>query len=337
MNILFVGPYKSLDKHGLNAYNLLGCLNSIKDFNVVARNIQYNNLFRSEIDPWCKVLENKECLEKYDYIFQSTIPSDFVYTPNSIAVTIIEPALLRDSFWERKLAMMPKVIVGSLQEKWAAKYNKNVIVLPTRIDAQIKYKVYDPPKIKELGKSYIFYWVGEYGDTTCYKEVFQAFHLEFNRKENVHLVMRFINQSDQNFIEKLKEELQQLKLSLRKYNNVDFYKEDTIQVGCDLNTIRSYHAYCDCYLDINRGTHNWSILKEAQLFSKQIITNEINANHEPIIGHRVYSPRSLWRSISIKDIQNKMRKCYENRDPPQINIEKLDYSYGGQKIKELLI
>jgi len=335
MNILYIGPYKQVDRWGQHSYNMLGCLNSIPNINIVARSIQYNNLNR-KIDDWCLKLEEKECCETYDYIFQCTIPSDFVYTPNSIGLTIIEPTTLIDRFWQRKLLEMPKVLVGSLQERLAVPNNSNIEVLPVRIDTSIKYKEYKPPDIKELGKSYIFYWIGEYGDS-CYKEALQAFHLEFNRKEDVHLAMYFITQPTNESVEKIHKELQQTKIFINKYRNPTYYKEDTISVGLDIESIRSYHNYCDCYVDINRGLNNKNNIKEAQLFGKQIILNKINCDdQESIIGHPVYSPYSLWKSISISDIRRKMRNAYENRVVDEIKIERLDYSYGGKQIMKML-
>lgn len=343
MNILYIAPYKQLDHYGQLFYNYLGGLNTIPNANIVARPIQYNSLIRENVDDWCVKLEQKECLKEYDYIIQGTIPSDFVYTPNAVGITLIEPTTLKDDFWERKLKFMPKVIVGTKQEFEAVKYNKNVINVGTGINKEIKYKNYKLPDIKEIGNSYIFYWIGEYSETTCYKEVFRAFHLEFGRKENVHLAMYFLGHTnDRQEIEKIANDLRQTKEKLGKYRNPDFYKEETVTIGCSLDTIRSYHVYCDCYLDINRGVNNWSLIKEAKLFGKQIIKNN-TFGRTPILEHPVYSTRNYWRVIDINEIRENMRFCYENRghscylnDCGEVNEENLGYEYCGQKLMEIL-
>jgi hypothetical protein len=343
MNILYIAPYRQLDRWGQLFYNYLGSLNTILKINIVARPIIYNSLIRNDIDDWCLKLEEKECLKEYDYIIQGTLPLDFVYTPNSIGLTLIEPTTLKDDFWGRKLKYMSKVIVGSQQENEAAKYNKNVINVPIGIDTEIKYKDHIIPSIKQIGNSYIFYWVGEYGETTCYKEVLQSFHLEFNRKENVHLVMYFLgNPNDKQEIEKISKDLRGIKEKLGKYRNPDFYKEETVFFGCNINIIRSYHAHFDCYIDINRGVNNWSLIKEAKLFGKQIIKNN-TFGRTPIIGHPVYSSKNYWRVIDINEMCENMRFCYENRnyscylnDCEEIKEDKMGYEYCGQKLMEIL-
>lgn len=338
MNVLYIGPYKGCDKWSICSYNYLGMLNSIPNINIVARNIQYNSLSHV-VDDWCKKLENKECLLKYDKIIQFCLPSDFVYYPNSIGITIIEPNKLNDLFWQRKLKMMPKIIVGSNVEKNSIKYNKNVVVLPIKINTEKKYQEYKQPPIKELGKSYIFYWIGEYGEASCWKETYKAFHLEFNREDNVHLAMYFICKPNKDTVEKLLKELKQIKLSLNKYKNMDFYKKETINIGSNLNETTAYHAHLDCYVDINRGTNNWVQIKDAQLFGKQIIINRKNIL-EPITNHQVYSSKNLWGVIDIKEIMGKMRATYKTKNSVynewKDQLDKLDYQSSAKKFEEIL-
>jgi len=337
MNILYIGPVTSLDSWGLSAYNYLGSLSTISDANIVVRNIIYNSLQRSEndLDDWYKKLENNECCEKYDYIFQFCLPQDFVYTQNSIGLTIIEPLQLNNMLWETKLKLMPKVLVSTPQERRAIKNNQNVAVEALRIDTNIKYNTYKEPKIPNLGKDYVFYWIGQYGNANCWKEVYSAFMLEFDRGENVHLVMHFISPPNQGFANQLTKEINDVKQSLNKYSNPEFYCKETINLGCNLNDIRAYHSFFDCYIDINRGVNNKSLIKEAQLFNKQIVINCID-QVEPIIGHPVYSSKNLWRSVNIHQIQTLLRSAYNRRKPDNINVDKLDYKYGGKSIMQIL-
>ena len=334
MNILYIAPYSGIDKWSLAAYNYLGILKSIPDINLVVRNFHYNSLQR-KVDEWCLKLEENECCEEYDFIFQFCLPHDFVYTPNSIGITIIEPLILDDYLWETKLKLIPKVIVSTPQEKRAIKHNKNVVVEPLKIDSSIKYNIYKEPKINDLSSNYTFYWIGEYGDTACWKEVYKAYLIEFNKEENVHLLLHFINNPTQQLGEKLQAEFKEIKSSLNKYYNPQYYCKETINIGTNIDDIRSYHAYLDCYIDINKGVNNKSIIKEAQLFDKQIIINCIE-KLEPIIGHPVYSAKNLWRSINIRDIQKLMRSAYLRRMPDQVNTAKLDFSCGANAFLEIM-
>lgn len=337
MNILYIGPNTSLDQWGLASYNYLGMLNAIPDTNIVVRNIVYNSLQRSEndLDDWYKKLENNECCDKYDYIFQFCLPQDFVYTPNSIGLTIVEPLQLNNRLWECKLRLMPKVLVSTPQEKRSVKNSQNITVEPIRINTNIKYNTYKGPNIPNLGKDYIFYWIGQYGEAACWKEVYSAFMLEFDRGENVHLLMHFISHPNQDFANRLSKEINDVKQSLNKYSNIEFYCKESINLGCNLNDIRSYHAFLDCYIDINRAVNNKSLIKEAQLFDKQIVINCID-QLEPIIGHPVYSSQNLWRSVNIYQIQKLLRSAYNKRKADNVNIDKLDYRHGGKSIMEIL-
>jgi hypothetical protein len=146
----------------MTAYNYLYSLSKLSNVNVIARNIQYNGKYR-KVDEWCEELENKLCRKNYDRIFQFCLPSDFVYTPNSVGITIIEPSKLKDDYWCRKISMMPKVIVGT-EKEWAAIENDyNVKIIDFDIDEDIRYNTYDVPKIENLEKNYVFYWIGEDG------------------------------------------------------------------------------------------------------------------------------------------------------------------------------
>lgn len=334
MNILYIGPFHQIDRWGMSSLNYLGMFNSIPNVNVIARSIQYNGLSRKP-EKWVIELENKKALPDYDYIVEFTLPSEFVYKRNAVGITLVEPTSLFDRFWERKIELMPKTIVGSLQEKQSILSNVNVRIVPECVDEEIKYKEYNPPKIKELGSSYIFYWVGEYGNAACFREVFQAFHLEFARNEKAHLMMYFLGAPTKEFIDLVTKELWEIKKGLGKYKNAEYYREDTISIGTELDFIRGCHAHCDCYVDVNRGVPNWSMIREAELFGKAVILNKGN-KEEPIIGHNTYSANNFWKKISVNDIRRQMRDKFENRE---INNCRncFNYQYGGNKLNEILV
>lgn len=349
MNILFIGPYHQMDIWGEASYRHLKLLYSIKDVNLVCRQLNFNNVKR-EKEQWIEELEIKT-EKKYDRIIQFCLPQYYVSSPNSIGMVIIEPYILKDKKWLRSLNIMPEIIVSSELEKISlvnAGIKSKIYVIPPMIEEFICLK---SPPIKELGKSYIFYWIGEYNNRTNYKTIIRAFHSEFNRFDNVHLAMYFICEPTEELVKQIYNEIYTIKTDLNNYNNNCSYKEDTITIGKKIEEIREYHDFCDCIIDISSGSNCNPNVGEAMIRRKDVIANKFSGLNEFFIHNDcIYSPESVLESVGFPydiksrwknpcqiSVQEHMRKAYKQKKEKKYDIDHFKYKNVSKLWKDILI
>ena len=105
-------------------------------------------------------------------------------------------------------------------------------------------------------------------------------------------------------------ELIEIKKSLHKHQNLQNYPQEIVQVGQNLDEIRSLHIHADCLIDISRGNMS-PITIEAKLSCRKII-NQTDFN-VPIFGSPIYGCDSMWEKPDFACLRARMRDNYKNR------------------------
>jgi len=326
MNILLLGDYYKLDQWGMLAYNYLEILNST-DHNIVCRQINFGEPHRPKED-WISALECKTEKE-YDRVIQVCPPQFYNFGPGYMGVFINETAYLSKKDWVRRLNKLP-LIVSSYREFAGLESSgvdaANIKIVKPHLNSSFLYKMYDFPQIHNYNGEYIFYWVGEYGQRSNYHDVCRAFHAEFGREDNVKLVLYFLEQPNQDLINRIRDELLQIKMSVGKYKNINNYKVEELKVGKSLDEVRALHHYGNCLVDVVHGGSFSIIALEAVACG----TRTISANHiqncyigttEPIFGSDIYNCDSLWLCPNLDILREGLVDAYTGRPMCKTNLD----------------
>lgn len=299
MNILLLGDYYKLDQWGMLAYNYLEILNST-DHNVVCRQINFGEPHRPK-EEWISQLESKT-EKKYDRIIQVCPPQFYNFGPGYMGVFISDTYYLSNKNWVRRLNKLP-LIVSTYREFASIEQSgvdaSNIKIVTPYLNSSFLYKIYDFPTIHNYNGEYIFYWVGEYGQRSNYQDVCKAFHSTFDKRDNVKLVLYFLEQPSQELMNRIRDELIKIKMSVGIFKNVNNYQVEELKVGKSLDDIRALHHYGDCLVDVTHGGSFSIIALEAAVCGTRCISpNWLKdcyiGTTEPIFNSDVYDCNSLW-------------------------------------------
>ena len=308
-NVLLIADYLKLDHWGMLAYSYLDALRQDETINLVARQIDFGQPKRPTPE-WLPELENKT-EEKYHVVLQCCPPQFYNVGPGYYGIFIMEPTYLANKNWVRRLNMLP-LIVSSRREDFDLNLSgvkSDITIISPYVDPSFLYQVYQlPPNLNK--KNYTFYWVGEFGERSNYKDVCRAFNAEFTSRDNVDLIMYFLAEPKKEIGQAISNELIEIKKSLHKHQNLQNYPQEIVQVGQNLDEIRSLHIHADCLIDISRGNMS-PITIEAKLSCRKII-NQTDFN-VPIFGSPIYGCDSMWGKPDFACLRAKMRDNYKNR------------------------
>jgi hypothetical protein len=339
-NVLMVADYLKLDSWGMLAYSYLDALRQAPYVNMVARQVDFSGPKR-ERPEWLSSLESKT-EEKYDVILQCCPPHLYNFGPNYRGIFINETTYLSNEDWARRLKLLP-VIVSSEQERLVLNNRlgsaKTTLIRPY-IDSSFLYNIYPLPNISAKIKDYKFYWIGEYGNRSNYQDVYRAYMAEFSSRDDVHLIMYFVENPNAQIGQAIADDLSSLKGSVGR----KVFPKESIIVGNSLNEIRCLHAHYDCIIDVPHSLGYSIHVLESMYFGNNVISNfqydsnfstnqvfYVHSTTDVIFNSSNYDCLSLWQYPIFDYIRDKMRDSLYSKTKKKYNMDyySLENALGG--------
>jgi glycosyltransferase involved in cell wall biosynthesis len=308
-----------------------------------------------------------------DVNIQYTLPSLMGYNGHyrNVGLFDYETTAPCDNTWGKQLNLMDQVLVTNDLQKLGCinelKIPLEKVGLISHTADITKYqKSYEPLDIPELKDKFVFYFIGELNKRKNLEALLKAFHLEFNKAEDVELVLKVniygLNHEDT--MKELQKYCAKVKSGMRIYNHLDRYKNEILMTQrLSQETLMSLHSTCDCFVAPAYG-EGWSkpAFDAMAMGKTPIVTNvggmseyiteetgwPCDFSWEPAFGcdndiPDLYTSTESWARISIDSLRQSMRAAFENKDLREqkseggINAAR-QYSYEkvGKKLRKLI-
>jgi glycosyltransferase involved in cell wall biosynthesis len=339
MKVLYIGCYRDGTGWAQAAIDYILAMDAA-GIDVVPRAIKLNSN-NPELPKRIVDLESKDSLGS-DVCIQHVLPHMMDYNAKfkkNIALYASETSNFIGSNWARKINCMDEAWVINNQMIESAKESGVTIpikIVPHATDFskfESNHKKIDIPNIKD---NFTFYFIGEMNNRKNLAAFIKAFHLEFDPNEQVSILIKSnrYGMSPEECASEIKNVCDRIKLSLKKYKNLEDYKEDLI-ITDYLSEVELYglHRACDCFVMPSYG-EAWSIPAfDAMGFGKTpICTNTggmadyigdsgilVDGRWEPVSGMNdtftdLFTGEENWYSVDINKLKKAMRKIYEMRN-----------------------
>lgn len=375
-NVLFIGPYRTVSGWGQAAREYIWAL--IKaGVNLTLRPIYMGGDGICE----CPVefLEYEDnVLPHYDVVIQNVLPHILDYNSKfgkNIALIYTETTNWQN-VWASRLNQMDEIWVPSGSDVYnlqgSGVHSPQIRTIEIPIDVKKFQQTYKSKELNDLKKikdenGFVFYFIGELIQRKGIDKLLQAFHLEFDTNENVHLLLKVgqPRSTPDSLAKQINDYCNRIKAILRIYHsNEDYKKELFITNRLPENDLYALHNLCDCFVMPSMG-ESWSIPSmDALGFGKNPIviegtgpTHIVNSTNGYIVPSfldhvlvldpplpDIYTGRELWHNYSIADLCAILRRSFENRNIDNItkkstgieDIYKLSYDNIAEKIKKVL-
>lgn len=362
MNILFVGPYRNFDGWGVGAREFIRALKT------TPHNIKIKPHFPAgkpgaelqELD----ILELEYTdIDNFDVVIQNTMPHWFTYDASfgkNIAWLPFETSGWRN-VWPTKCNMMDEIwttcaysrkcLESSVKDQ---KFKTALVPIPTDVE---KYKK-EYPLVPESFTSdrFMFYFIGEYIERKNLDMLVRAFHLEFDRNENVGLLIKTnrSGMSPDQLTKVLSDRIEQIKVELSLYAMTSMYKNEVLITDrLSDEEIYGIHQSCHCFVMPSSG-EGWNIpAVDAMGFGNTVVMtpngayeyaadyvidyeeSPVNTRDKPMSD--LFNGWESWQAPSLKSLMRCMRNAFVNRGfGRNTPIDILSYSSVGAKICQML-
>lgn len=325
--------YSDMTLHHMRALSSAG-------FDVVSRRINMIGKPR-EIPEDIKEMERKDLLNIHTLI-QSNLPSTFSYKAGcqNLGQFCYETSNFTNSGWVPNLKLMDKIVVLCHQQLdqmlESGMETKNAYIVPAALDVTKFDKTY-PVMDFGVQSAVKFYTISEYNQRKNIPALLLAYYNSFTSSDNVLLVLKVNGISH----ETLKNTVNQIKQSCRKFANLELYpKVVIITEYLREDELCSLHQSCDCYVSASKGeAANIPGLEAAGFGNKIIATNStvfmdyqrlyeidinlVESNKSTVFGVEnaplgLYTSNELWDNISIPalglDMYNYYLYCNQLKD-----------------------
>jgi len=320
-------------------------------------------------------LEKKDSLGS-DICIQHVLPHMMDYNARfkkNIGLYASETSNFSGSNWARKINCMDEAWVINEQMVDAAKesgVNVPIKIVPHATNFSKFESNHKKISIPNIKNSFVFYFIGEMNNRKNLAAFIKAFHLEFDPNEPVSILIKSnrYGMSPEECAMEIKNVCDKIKLSLKKYKNIEDYKEDLIITDyLSEQELYGLHRACDCFVMPSYG-EAWSIPAfDAMGFGKTPICSNtggmadylggagilVAGRWEPVFGmgdtfEDLFTGEENWYSVDINELRKAMRKMYEMRSEQESDkyakmkrsglSQAMKYSHEniGKLIKELL-
>lgn len=360
MNILLIGPINQSCGWGRSSLDFLKALLKTSH-KVHARPIYLGSSYNNELD---KIEEVQAKLDNYDAVIQIALPNFLSYNKNfgkNIGMSFFETANIQYTGWIKNINLMDAYFVSSQVEKTNL-INSGVTIPIYVIGPIVNTSKFESKYNTIIGlerKSFKFYTIGEYNSRKNLSAAVIAFHREFNRSDNVDLVIKpnIPGQTAEQIFNIVANDLRKIKENLRLYRDINEYKKEIILTGeLGDEQICELHTSCDCFVSPSFGESISRPALDSMGFSNvSIVTDNtgmtefvnkkngylIKSEESELISQNigledVYSSYETWQKPSILDLQKQMRSAYNNRNNKKKNklAVKTAYEYSYDKAAE---
>ncbi len=372
-SLLFIGTMETSDGWGEAARHYVRALRT------TGLDIKVKNLYTTPDNKYWPEFDDLRSakIDKFDYVIQNCMPSQFCYDKEfgkNIGLFYVETCGWNNN-WAQNCRMMDDLWVSCNYSKKCVRHsldkrklgdlyvhtgqNVSIKSLPIPYDVErTKQEFSRLPETITQGK-FMFYFVGEDITRKNIDMLIKAFYLEFDRQENVGLLIKtnrvggdpkIVYQMLQNRIEKIKKDL-------NLYNGRDLYQNIAIITDrVPEKELFAIHNSCDCFVMPSSG-EGWSIpaLDAKSLGKWVIMTNSgcveyaadliIDSEIENIYSE--YHPTKdlvtgyeEWMPPKLSSLKNCMRTIFNKhlsgQKPYPRNLDGLSYKAIGEKICQML-
>lgn len=341
MKVLYIAHYKEFGGWSQAATDQILALDKV-GVDVVCRNITLTR-DRDNIHPRIQELEKKDSANA-DICIQHVLPHHLVGSSQfkkNIAFFEGESLSIKGLPWFCQLELMDEVWVpnNDLLSSLVIDGLKAKVRLVHHATDTDKYKrAYKSINISSLlSGSFKFYYVGDMNDRKNLRSIFRCFHSEFDKSENVSLLIKVnkFGKQPEEIHRELDRQSKTEKNDLRIYSSIDNYKKDAvISIELSNDDLYSLHNYGNCFISPSHG-EAWSIPSLDGLgFGSTPICSKFGGPKEFIDPNNLYSGslvdgvfscckcsdaafpdmftgRELWFQPCEKQIRDSMRKYYE--------------------------
>lgn len=300
---------------------------------------------------------------------QNVIPDSTVYSgkfEKNISCFFVETSEFISSGWPRYLNLMDEVWVPCQHNREAAIRSGVTVpiqVVPIPFDTRKIERSYKPFLLPKESDSFTFYTIGEGTPRKNFRALIQAFHLEFDPREPVDLVIQssIRDLSAQESLAAIQSDILRIKQDLDIYRDLSYYKSEILLTEyLTEEEIYRLHSSCDCYVQTSYG-EGWGLpIFTAMALGKTPISTDYGAVRDYLTndsgwlvpGHMVpvtsmhhqnYTGRQEWCEIDMRGLRRAMREAYENKAlrsrKGRVGTERAyDFSYEkvGKHMKEIL-
>jgi glycosyltransferase involved in cell wall biosynthesis len=323
MKVLYIGHYRDGTGWGNAAINNILALDSV-GVKVVPRAITYEAQDRLYPNRIRELEDNSE--SGCDIVIQHTLPNNYWYNSSyrNIGCMTAESSNFKSTGWQNYCNIMDDIWVSSKVTKDICKRSgvkTPIDIVPYAIDLS-KYENPSGEQIEELKNNFTFGFVGEFIERKNIKALIQAFHMEFDPREPVNLLIK-TSKRDLNGIQAY---FNHIKRGLKIRQN---YIEEIIITGImPENDYISVLSQVDCFVMPSRGEAGCIPSLEAMALGIPVIwTHGIGMDHAigtavksdnvPCFGaietlNDLDTAEATWKDIDVIELTNAMRKMYEN-------------------------
>ncbi len=361
MKVLYIGNYKDGTGWGNAA---LGNILSMRAANieVVARAITYRVDDLGSSSPIEVIDAENMSRSGCDIVVQHVLPRYYSYNGDykkNVGYLDLESYNIRPTGWHRYCNMMDEMWVPSEDTKRLLEdsgVNVPIKIVPHAIDIKEIENHKRTSEIPALQGLFTFGFIGEFIERKNVKALVQAFHMEFDPREPVNLLIK-TSGKDMQFIEGY---LRGVRNGLRIRNN---YRKEVVVTGMlNKNEYFTLMNQIDCFVMPSRGEAFCIPAVEAMALGKNsIYTASTGMDH--LLGWGVASHKvpcfgalesmtgldtamSTWREIDVLELCKTMRSAYNTLSQPSdlaarktaaiSEAQKFGYTEVGQTIRRIL-
>lgn len=378
MKVLYIAHYREFGGWAQAAVDQMLALDQA-GVDVVCRNITLTR-DRQDIHPKIQEFEKKDSAN-CDVCIQHVLPHHLVGSrqfKKNIAFFEGESLSIKSLPWFCQLELMDEVwvpnwrLVKSLIDDGI---KSKVRLIHHATDVNKYKKAYKSINVSGLtANSFKFYYVGDMNDRKNIKSIVRCFHSEFDKSENVSLLIKVnkFGKSPEETHRELEQQARTEKQAIRIYPSINDYKKDAVvSVELSNDDLYSLHNYGNCFVSPSHG-EAWSIPSlDALGFGNTPICSNFGGPQEFIDPSNLYTGklidgvfscckcsdaafpdmftgREYWFQPCEKQIRDSMRNYYElymqnpvkhKQQSMQAGIEaveKFSYKNIGQKMLEVL-
>jgi hypothetical protein len=336
---------------------------------LVVRSIKLDGT--NSIHPRLQELENRST-QGCDVVIQHTLPHFYEYSgvfKKNIGYFVGEGLDFRRCGWGYKAGLLDEIWVPNRELASSLPLAKKVEVVH-HAHSIASYL----PRYENVvkGDTYKFYCIIDFVNRKNLKGLLQAFHCEFDKKENVSLTIKISKngESEQDVVGSFSSINDSICNNLNKYKEQALYNDiSLITYRMSEEEIHGLHQSCDCYISLSHG-EAWNYpLSDAVFHGNEVIASNVgghkeyvplssgilvNGSWEPAQGYdsipNYQTCEDDWFVPSVNEARKAMRQKF-NESQPTPGFQKLrmdkskknrdlvnqfSYSAVGNRIKELL-
>ena len=360
MKVLYINNYRDGTGWANAGINNMLALDAA-GIDVVPRAITFNDKDR-EYPARLRELELKHAKRSSNVdcnvVIQHTLPHLYSYDSNykNIGFLAVESHDFTKTNWQRHINLMDELWVPNAGSKDTAKRSGVKIpvqIVPHSLDMD-SYQNTEGRKIKQLETTFTFGFIGEFVERKNIKALVKAFHMEFNPREPVTLLLK----TSKTTLEEVQAYCGAIKKGLKLRNA---YKEETVVVGMmEHQDYVSVMSQINCFVMPSRGEAFCIPALECMALGIPTIYtagtgvgyavgHPVRSSWQPCFGAVDTLPNldtsdTKWKEINILELAETMRTVYNKykedasylKDLCVAASKKFDHKAVGEHMKELL-